>query len=137
MPVSMGTGAREFPAAVRQITNGDPANQTTFRAPSIDLEKRTNSLRDHSNNLETFVKILLGADTKSVSGVQGKHNSEHTHNGEGSLLIDNQVIYNNGNKQAEVTLEAGGSFTVKANDGTILFEIDNDTKTVTIAAAPV
>ena len=141
MAVSEGNGAREFTEAVQLIANGDAVNQTNLRASAIDLEKRTNALKDHTNALESFTKELLGNDDESVGGIQGKFNNEHTHNGDDAYLIDLQQAYNNGDASAMVNVETNGAitlklalgskFTIRASDGTILLEVDNDTKTVT------
>jgi len=142
MPVLEGTGSREFTAEVRHVTNGDFGDQNTFRAATIDLEKRSNALIDFVNALETFVFDLLGNDNTSVSGVQGNINLNHSHNGIGDSLIDNQVVYNNGNDDAVISLATNGSYTINlaagtsfsivASDSTPLLTVDNDTKVTTI-----
>lgn len=129
--VKKGTGQREFTETVSHVTNGDPSNQATFRKPSIDLEKRTLALLDAIDSAHALIQTLIGVDSKAITGLQGKHNVDHTHNGEGSSLLDLQSIYNNGDKNSEITLEIGGSLVIKASDGTPLLTIDNDTKTVT------
>lgn len=144
MPVPEGTGPRDFTSEVRHVTNGDPGNQNTFRAATLDLEKRSNALFDFTNALEAFVYALLGTDSGSVSGVQGNFNASHSHNGIGDTLLDNQQIYNNGDDDAVITLATNGSYTInlgtgsnldiKAQDGTLLFKIDNDTQKVFIGA---
>jgi len=144
MSVPIGSGPREFTESVRHVTNGDPGDQNTFRAPTTDLEKRSLALFDFVNALEEFVYALLGTDSESVSGVQGVFNSSHTHNGSGSALLDLQQVYNNGDDDATLNVATNGSLTVnlnngtnlivKASDGTQLFKIDNDTKKVFIGA---
>ena len=142
MPVPEGTGPRDFTPDVNHVTNGDPGNQNTFRAATVDLEKRSNALFDFTNALESFVYALLGTDSGSVSGVQGNFNASHVHNNIGDSLIDLQQVYNNGNDDAVLSLATNGSYTInlgtgtnldiKADDGTLLFKIDNDTKKVFI-----
>lgn len=144
MSIPEGTGPREFTASVRHVTNGDPGNQNTFRAATVDLEKRSLALFDFANALETFVYALLGNDINTVSGVQGNYNSNHVHNGTGSSLIDMQRVYNNGDDDAVLNIATNGSFTINLNngtslvvnsdDGTQLLKVDNDTKQVFIGA---
>jgi len=144
MPVSEGTGPREFTDSVRHVTNGDPGNQNTFRAPTVDLEKRTLALIDFVNALEVFVQALLGTDSGSVAGVQGVINASHVHNGTGSALLDLQQMYNNGDDNAvinvatngsvTINLAAGSTLNVKASDTSPLLTINNDTKKVFIGA---
>lgn len=144
MPVTEGTGDGEFTPTVRHVTNGDPGNQNTFRAATVDLEKRTDAIFEFVNALETFVQALLGTDDTSISGVQGLFNANHVHNGVGDSILDGQQIYNNGDDDAVINLATNGSYTINlavgtnltinASDTTQLFRIDNDTKKVFIGA---
>lgn len=45
----------DYPDTIRHVSNGDPGNQTFFRNPSIDLQFRTDVLKDFSNTLESTV----------------------------------------------------------------------------------
>lgn len=148
MPVQEGSGAREFTAEVSHVTNGDAGNQNTFRAPTTDLEKRTNALFDFVNELESFVHALLGTSETSIAGVQGQFNTSHTHDGNGDTRIDFQRVYNNGDDAAAMVLATNGSLSITLNsastvnfiasDGlTNIMEIDNDTQTVTVKNAVV
>jgi len=142
MPVVEGSGDREFTDDVRHVTNGDPGNQNTFRAPTVDLEKRTDALVDFVNALETFVYALLGTDDSSISGVQGVFNGGHVHNGLGDTLIDMQQVYSNGDDDAVINVATNGSVTINLGTGSNLqintngtdplLTIDNDTEKVFI-----
>lgn len=52
MPVVVGESANQF-NTVNHVTNGEPAAQSVFRRPSVNLENRTNALKTFGDTLET------------------------------------------------------------------------------------
>jgi len=52
MPVQVGEGAGQY-NTVNHITNGEPASQTVFRRPSINLQNRADAVKNFANALET------------------------------------------------------------------------------------
>ena len=54
------SGADQFNMTLDHVTNGDPGNQETFRAPSINLENRTNELKRFVNDQSDILYSQLG-----------------------------------------------------------------------------
>jgi hypothetical protein len=133
MPVTVGAGVGEYNSTIQHVSNGDPANQTVFRAPSINLENRTDALKTFTEAQETLRNAQLGSSDSAIGGVQGTFNTSHLHTGaDGSGLLDFQQIYNNDSDQADLQLAAGGYFEIKKSDSTSLLKVDNDTGVVSI-----
>ena len=62
IPSFPGSNPGEYPQDIRHILNGDPLNQTQLQAPSVDLEYRTDVLRDYINNtLEPLIQTNANA----------------------------------------------------------------------------
>jgi len=133
MPASQvieGAGAGQYNLTIDHVTNGDPGNQDTFRAPSINLENRTDALKEFVNTQADIHYAQLGESETVVGGIQGDYNNNHRHSGADSILLDHQEVYNNGNADADVQLESGGSFQFRDSTGTVLLNMDNDTKKI-------
>lgn len=63
MPVTMGNQPGQYAPTVRHVSNGEKANETTLRRPSIDLENRTDALKQHSEAVETLLSQTVQRTT--------------------------------------------------------------------------
>ena len=45
MPITVGTGAGEYPPTVQFVTNGEPADDLTFNRPTQDVADRTSAIK--------------------------------------------------------------------------------------------
>lgn len=128
MPVVTGSGVGEYNLTINHVSNGDPANQTVFRAPSINLENRTDALKTFVELQETLRNAQLGSSNSSIGGIQGTFNTSHQHTGgAGGALIDFSQVYQNDNDAAVFSLHVTGSFTIKSTTNTVLLHLSNDT----------
>ena len=142
MPVVVGTAPGEWPPAINHVSNGEPANETVLKRPSVDLENRTVALRMFTETEEAGRDVQIGPVNDSnpsssvIGGLLGTFQQGHAHSGgDGSVKIDLQKMYTNtaltGPRDSVITLDTAGSFTVKANDTTELLKIDEATKLIT------
>ena len=116
MPITLGSEDHPYPSAVTHVTNGQQGNQSTFRAPTEALEKRTSALKEFTEKIVARQLTLLGDSDTSISGVQGAFNIGHKHSGaNGDQLIDLNVAYTNGNDTANIGVVNNGSINYKLN----------------------
>ena len=112
--------AGEYPETIRHISNGDPANQTFMRNPSIDLEFRTDTLLNFTNSLEATV-------TGNFNTLDA-FDKNHDHSGSnGEKVLNFSQIYTNSNQvEASFNLSVDGVFSVKKSGGASdLFRLDD------------
>lgn len=99
--------AGEYPADVRHISNGDPANQNFIRNPMLDFEYRTDVIKDFVNALEATV---LGNYSLLDS-----FDKNHDHSGSlGEKNLDFAQIYANSSQVlAFLNLASNGALAIK------------------------
>ena len=147
MGVIVGVNAGEWPSAIQHVSNGEPASEVVLRRPSIDLENRTLALKTFTENEETGRDVQAGnvndgsPGSSVLGGLIDAFNTTHTHAGDGiSAKLDWQAGYDNdaltGPREAAVTLDAGGSFSIQASDTTDLLKFDETTQEIS-AGVPV
>ena len=116
MPITLGSEYHPYPSTVTHVTNGQQGNQSTFRAPTEALEKRTSALKEFTEKIVARQLTLLGDSDTAISGVQGTFNTNHKHSGaNGEQLIDLNVAYTNGNDTANIGVVNSGSVNYKLN----------------------
>ena len=110
-----------YPDTVRHITNGDPANQTFLRNPMLDLEYRTDVLKDELNSFET----------STAANFSDRVNFDLTHLHDGSqgeeVLGFARVYANGGLNGADFNLLTSGKFIIRPHGTSLtppIFEID-------------
>jgi hypothetical protein len=103
--------AGEYPDTIRHISNGDPANQTFMRNPSIDLEYRTDVLKDFTNSLESTV---IG-NFNTLDAFDKNHDHSGS-NGE-KVLNFGQIYTNSSQIEATFSLAVDGVFSIKKSGG--------------------
>jgi hypothetical protein len=122
MPITPSSNHQvgSYPDTIRHISNGDPANQTFLRNPMLDLEFRTDVLKDELNSFETATAANFN-DTVNFD-------DNHDHSGSrGEKVLDFGQIYSNGPIIADFNLTALGKFIVRqqgTNTAPVLLELD-------------
>ena len=110
----------DYPDTIRHVSNGDPGNQTFFRNPSIDLQFRTDVLKDFSNTLESTVNTNFNT--------LDAFDKNHDHSGSnGEKVLNFAQVYTNSNPTlATFDLAANGVFSITKNGGgTDLLKLDD------------
>lgn len=109
-----------YPDSIRHITNGDPVNQTFLRNPMLDLEFRTDVLKDAYNDLVASTTAAF-TDTNHAF-------AQHDHSGiSGEPIIDFARVYENGDPDAWFNLAENGKWRILKhgdNLSDVIFEID-------------
>jgi hypothetical protein len=75
MPLNEGTGDREFTPTVDHIQNGEQGNQDNLSRPSLQLEERTNALKDFTQDLEELLNASIteiSSNTQRIVNLEGQ-----------------------------------------------------------------
>jgi hypothetical protein len=77
MGVKEGTGVGEYNPTIDHVNNGEEASEVVFRRPSINLENRTEALKDFVNAEEVRVNMRLAEHGNQIDGLQGISDSHN------------------------------------------------------------
>ena len=83
MPITVGTGAGEYPPTVQFVTNGEPADDLTFNRPTQDVADRTSAIKtclDAFPITEVVGLAAAHADTAPQQGVPFPFQLQHPQN---------------------------------------------------------
>lgn len=118
MPVDITTGSedKKYPLTVKHVSNGEPGNAATFRAPTEALDRRTEVLRTFVNTQETAVNTQLAAHST--------FNSTHRHGGGADgVKLNFQQVYSNDDDTASLAISENGSFTTTlSNNSSVIIK---------------
>lgn len=109
-PVNEHTPGK-YPDTVRHISNGDPCNQEYIRYPSLDLEYRSEVLREALNQF--YSEFTTNANALEA------FDTNHDHSGNnGEKVVDLAQVYaNTSADHAFISLSAGKALRIKKSGG--------------------